>query len=47
MVDYQIDQWGLLLPSKIEHRQFVDKQTFVIDEFTYSDFKQVQPGRMR
>ncbi len=47
MVDYQMSQWGLLLPSKIEHKQFVDKQTFVIDEFTYSDFKQVQPGRMR
>jgi hypothetical protein len=47
MVDYQMSRWGLLLPSKIDHRQFVDKQPFVIDEFTYSDFKQSQPGRLR
>jgi hypothetical protein len=47
MVDYKKSQWGILLPAQIDHRQYVDKQLFVIDQFSYSDFKQSQPGRMR
>jgi hypothetical protein len=46
-VDYELSRWGLLLPSRINHRQFVDKQLFVTDEFTYSEFKQTIPGKLR
>ena len=46
-VDYEMSQWGLLLPFEIDHRQYVDKQLFVIDEFTYTDFKQTIPGKLR
>jgi hypothetical protein len=46
-VDYEISRWGILLPSRINHRQFVDKQLFVTDDFTYSEFKQTIPGKLR
>lgn len=46
-VDYQTSEWDILLPARVEHRQFVDKQLFVADQFTYSDFKQTQPGKLR
>jgi hypothetical protein len=47
MVDYKMSRWNILLPAQIDHRQYVDKQLFVIDQFSYSDFKQSQPGKMR
>lgn len=46
-VDYEFSRWGLLLPSQINHRQFVDTQLFVTDEFTYTGFKQTIPGKLR
>jgi hypothetical protein len=47
LVDYDPSRWGLLLPSRIDHRQYVDQQLFVIDQFFYSDFKQTVPGKLR
>ena len=47
LVDYEQSSWGLLLPSHIDHRQYVDLQLFVIDEFFYTAFKQTIPGTLR
>ena len=47
LVDYEPSSWGLLLPSHIDHRQYVDQQLFVIDEFFYTAFKQTIPGKLR
>lgn len=47
MVDYQSSRWGLLLPARIDHKQYVDGKLFVTDEFSYANFKQVQPGKVR
>ncbi len=47
LVDYEQSSWGLLLPSHIDHRQYVDLQLFVIDEFFYTAFKQTIPGKLR
>jgi len=44
VVDYELSQFGFLLPVKIKHQQFVGDKLFVQDDFTYSDFKQVIPG---
>lgn len=44
-VDYQMTEWGFLLPSRIDHRQFVDGSLFVIDEFRYENFKEVLKAR--
>ena len=46
-VDYEISQWGLLLPLRIDHRQFVNKELFVVDQFTYANFKQTIRGKLR
>jgi hypothetical protein len=46
-VDYEMSRWVFLLPSRIVHRQFVDGTVYVIDEFLYSDFKEVLPDRRR
>ncbi|HYP08396.1 MAG TPA: hypothetical protein VER03_19335, partial [Bryobacteraceae bacterium] len=46
-VSYQMSQWGFLLPSAIDHRQFVDGSLFVIDEFRYEGFKEVLSARPR
>jgi hypothetical protein len=42
-----MSRWGFLLPSYIDHRQFVDGTLFVADEFRYTDFKEVLPERRR
>jgi hypothetical protein len=47
MVDYEMSRWGLLLPTRIDHRQFTGNKLFVVDEFRYKEFKQVQPGKIR
>jgi hypothetical protein len=47
VVEYDISRWGLLLPVRINHRQYVDSQTFVIDEFSYRDFRMTVPGTLR
>jgi hypothetical protein len=47
LVDYEPSSWGLLLPSHIDHRQYVDQELFVIDEFFYTAFKQTIPGKLR
>lgn len=46
-VSYEMSRWGMLLPSHIDHRQYVDKRIFVVDEFSYDKFKEVISGRMR
>lgn len=46
-VDYQMTEWGFLLPARIDHRQFVDGGLFVIDEFRYDKFREVIPLRRR
>lgn len=46
-VEYEMNQSGLLLPSRIDHSQFVDKQLFVIDRFTYTGFKQTVRGKIQ
>ena len=46
-VQYQMSEWGFVLPWRIEHRQFVDQELFVLDEFTYDRFKVVLPGKRR
>jgi hypothetical protein len=46
-VDYLMTEWGLLLPDRIDHRQFVDGALFVVDEFFYEKFKEVLPARQR
>ena len=46
-VDYDLSHWGILLPARINHQQFVDGQLFVTDDFTYSGFKQTIPGKLR
>jgi hypothetical protein len=44
-VEYQMSEWGFLLPSHIDHRQFVDRELFVIDDFRYEGFKEILKGR--
>jgi hypothetical protein len=44
-VEYQMSEWGFLLPSRIDHRQFVDGGLFVVDDFRYDKFKEVLKGR--
>jgi hypothetical protein len=46
-VDYQMSEWGFLLPSRIDHRQFVDGSLFVVDDFRYDKFKEMLKGRPR
>jgi hypothetical protein len=46
-VEYQMTEWGFLLPQRIDHRQFVDGSLFVIDDFRYDKFKEVLKGRTR
>ena len=46
-VEYQMSEWGFLLPSRIDHRQFVDETLFVLDQFTYDNFKEILKGRPR
>jgi hypothetical protein len=46
-VDYEMSEWNVLLPSRIDHKQYVDAQLFVIDQFTYTKFKQTNPGPAR
>jgi hypothetical protein len=47
LVDYEPSQWGVLLPFHIDHRQYVDMQLFVIDEFSYAGCRQTLPGKLR
>lgn len=47
IVDYQMTEWNVLLPLRIDHKQYVDTQLFVVDQFTYTDFKQTIPGTPR
>ena len=47
VVEYEMSRWGLLLPARINHRQYVDKSVFVIDEFAYRDFRMTAPGKLR
>ena len=30
-----MSEWGFLLPSRIDHRQYVDGGLFVVDDFRY------------
>ena len=46
-VDYQMTEWGFLMPSRIDHRQFVDGALFVVDDFRYDRFKEVLKGKPR
>jgi hypothetical protein len=47
VVDYEMSRWGFLLPSRIDHKQFVDGDLFVADDFTYKGFREVVAGRPR
>jgi hypothetical protein len=47
LVDYEPSRWGLILPSRVDHRQYVDQQLFVIDQFFYTKFEQTVPGKLR
>jgi hypothetical protein len=47
IVDYEMSRWGLLLPSRIDHKQYVDGDLFVANDFTYKDFREVISGRPR
>ena len=47
IVDYEMSRWGFLLPSRIDHKQYVDGELFVADDFTYKDFREVISGRPR
>ena len=47
IVDYEMSRWGFLLPSRIDHKQYVDGDLFVADDFTYKDFREVISGRPR
>jgi hypothetical protein len=43
-VEYDNAHFGILLPVRVTHRQYVDQHLFVLDEFTYSRYKQVLPA---
>ena len=48
VVHYDNKQFGVLLPARITHEQYVDSELFVSDEFTYSGFRDVlSRGRER
>ncbi|HYP12675.1 MAG TPA: hypothetical protein VEQ63_02020 [Bryobacteraceae bacterium] len=47
VVQYEKSSFGFVLPSRITHEQFVNRNLFVKDEFVYSDFKELVSGSPR